>query len=145
MFKPTLPQSKFKASLYARFKDKLDWSVLDGIKLQTLTGSRSVAKWWDDDEQFRDWVQEKDTVDLMLKSSAEISIDRLRDIVLEDSVGPTGRVTAASQVAAARLLLEFAGYAPASHKVIEYRDKEIEKMSEVELRDYVRKNIHLVK
>ena len=143
MFNPSLPQAKYKAKLHAEHK-QLDWATLDGKGLQTLTGNRSVQGWWAD-EEFRDWLKEQNTDKLLIAATTVDAIERLRAIILEDDVGPGGKVTAASQVAAARIIMEFAGLAPATHKVVEYKDKDIEKMNEIELKEFIAKNVKLIK
>lgn len=142
-FNPSLPQSKFKSQLYAKHPN-LSLADHNPTSLQTLTGNRSVVK-WSQEEGFWDWLSEKETVRRLLEASSESAVKRLLDIVTEESVGPAGRVTAANQVAAARLILEFAGFTPPSHKVVEYRDKDIEKMSENELKEFIASNLKLVK
>jgi hypothetical protein len=142
-FNPSLPQSKFKASLYAKHP-KIVVSELTPQQLQTLTNNRSVVK-WAEQEGFLEWLGEKDTVRRLLEATSESAVACLMSIVTETDVGPAGRVTAANQVAAARLILEYAGFTPPSHKVVEYRDKDIEKMTETELKDFIATNLKLVK
>jgi len=142
-FTPTLPQSKFKASLYAKHP-RVQVSELTPQQLQTLTGNRSVVR-WAEQEGFLEWLAEKDTVKRLLEATSESAVKCLMNIITETDVGPTGRVTAANQVAAARLILEYAGFTPPSHRVVEYRDKDIEKMSETELKEFIATNLKLVK
>jgi len=142
MFTPSAPQAKFKAKLYAEHPT-VNPAALTPQQLQTLTGNRSVVRWCQE-EGFLDWLAEKDTVKRLLEAGAETAVKRLLDIIADDSVGPQGRVTAASQVAAAKLILEFAGFSPPNHKIVEYRDKDINEMSAKELRDFVTKNLKLI-
>lgn len=141
-FNATTPQAKFKAKLYAAHPN-CNPLELTPQQLQTMTGNRSVVRWCTE-EGFLEWLAEKDTVKRLLDAASETAVKRLLDIVAEDSIGPQGRVTAASQVAAAKLILEFAGFSPPNHKIVEYRDKDINEMSAKELREFVNKNLKLV-
>jgi hypothetical protein len=143
MFKPTKPQARFKTQLYAKHPN-INLSDYTPVKLQTLTGNRSVQTWAEDAE-FWTWLCDKESVRRALEAGAEDAVELLLTVINEPDVGPQGRVTAANQIAAARLILEFAGFTPPSHKVVEYRDKDIEKMNENELKEFITKNLKLVK
>jgi len=143
VFAPSRHQMRFKRKAYADHKD-VDWTTLSPVDIQTLTGNRSVQRWCED-PQFVGWFTEPDIVATELQLGAEDAVRALREVVNADDIGPDGRFSGANYVSAATKLLELAGYTPPAQKIIQFKDAEIDKMSDQELREFVGKNIHLVK
>lgn len=135
---------RFKQRTYKEHKD-VDWSSLSAVEIQTLTGNRSVQRWLNEDQGFKDWFEETEIVATELQLGAEEAVRALREVVTSEEVGPDGRFSGANYVSAAVKLLELAGYTPPTHKVVEYRDADIANKSEEELREFIKKNLHLVK
>lgn len=137
MFQPSRHQMRFKKKAYKDFKD-YDWSDMTPVQIQTLTGNRSVQKWCED-PAFREWFDEGDIVNTELQMGAEDAVRALREVVNSEDVGPDGQFTGANYVSAAVKLLELAGYTPPTHKVVEYKDKDIAGKSDAELQDMITK------
>lgn len=128
---PTVPQKKFKAKAY-REHPSVDFKTLTPTQVQTLTGNRSVHKWLEDPE-FAEWFHNADHNKQLLEAGVESAIQALIEII-ED---PEHR----QRVAAADKLLAYAGYTPASKREVTYKDADIEKMSEAELKAFIQRNL----
>lgn len=139
--RPTKPQAMAKSRFWSSVQGNplLSPESLPAAKVAQLAGNQQVREWFIDLE-FRDWFLNKDATRQLLESAVEPTIKRLLSIIECTEVGPKGEVTAASQVNAAKLILEFAGYAPPKQRIVEYRDKEIASMDEAELVSYIQKN-----
>ena len=142
-WKPSQPQRKFKARAY-RENPKAKFQDMTPTQVQTLTGNRSCQGWFDE-EEFRDWFLNQDYTRQLLEAGSEVAVQRLLEILDETEVGPREAVTSGTQVAAAKLILEMANYAPAKRKEVVFKDKDIDGMDKDQLQDYVNDNIHLLK
>lgn len=138
MFQPTQPQLKFKSKLYQQYP-QIDVDKLSPGQLVSLTKNRSLMGWLADPD-FREWLANKDYTRQLLIAGAEVAVKRLWQILECDNVGPRGEVTAAAQVNAAKLMLEYAGYNPPTRKEVIYKDKDIAQMDEQQLRDFIQNN-----
>jgi hypothetical protein len=138
VWKPSAPQRKLKAKLYSILVNNpmLRVESLTPGKIAALTGSVAVKSWMENPE-FCSWLANKNHTKEMLDSGAEVAIERLIEIVQEREVGPSKAINAGAQVNAAKLLLEFSGLRPPSHRVVEYKDKDVADMDEAELRQYI--------
>ena len=104
-----------------------------------MAGNQQLVEWLRNPE-FRDWFYNKNSAKQALEAATEIAISRLVEILECKEVGPKGEVTAASQVNAAKLILEYAGYAPPKQRVIEYRDKGVSEMNEEQLEEFIQES-----
>lgn len=129
------PQRKFKAKLHSEHAG-VDFRSLTPVQLQTLTGNRSVVKWLAESEDFAEWLFNPDHNKQLLEAGVESAINALLEII-ED---PEHR----QRVAAADKLLAYAGYTPTSKREVTYRDADIAKMTEAELKDFIAQNLGVV-
>jgi hypothetical protein len=138
LWKPTAPQRKLKARLYNILANNpmVRIESLTPSKVALLTGSEA-SKTWMQNPEFCAWLANKSHSKELLESGAEAAIERLIEIVEERDVGPAASVNAGAQVNAAKLLLEYSGLRPPSHRVIEYKDKDVADMDEGELRQFI--------
>lgn len=138
-FRPTRPQLKAKHKFWKAIEDNPligEVASLPNSEIARLAGTPSVIKWAKEDEQFKQWFADKDSLKVMIRVGAEAAVDRLVKIVSDDRVGPKEAVTASAQVQAAKLLLDFAGLAPAQQKEVKITSGQLPD-NEKELRDYI--------
>lgn len=137
-FQPSQLQREIKARFWARAKDNplVDPASLSHQQAALIAQHTSLPQWLSSPE-FAAWFFNKDSARHRLEAGVEVAIERLVEIVRSRDVGPKGEVTAASQVNAAKLLLEFAGYAPPSRKEVIFKDKDILEMDEQKLRAFI--------
>ena len=107
---------------------------LTNIQIARLAGDASLTTYLAD-PIFYDWFMNEKSEQDLLKSGAEGAIRCLIDIIS----GAQEVKSATAQVTAAKILLDMAGYGPNKTKEIVYKDQEIGKMSEDELKDYIQK------
>lgn len=138
----TAHQREMKARFWSRVEINplLEPSRMSNAAVAQVTGSPMINTWFKD-LAFRDWFFSKDTARHKIEAGVEVAVNRLIEILESRDVGPRGAVTAAAQVNAAKLLLEFAGYAPASRKEVIFHDKDVLDMDEAELKAFVAKQV----
>jgi len=137
-WRPSAPQRKIKAKLHKLLANNpmIKIENLTPERIANLTGSRTVRAWMQD-PNFRDWLANRDSNRELLESGAEAAISRLIEIIEAPEVGPSKEVRASDQISAAKTILEYSGYQPAKHKIVEYKDKDVAEMNEDELREYI--------
>lgn len=145
-FVPSKPQRKAKARFWSEIQNNplIDPTCLSLAEIGRLAGTTTVAKWAAEEPGFRAWFTSKDEIKVMLKMGAEAAVERLVAIVQETDVGPKGTVSAGTQVQAAKLLLEFGGFAPAQQKEIKVTSNQLPE-DEGELRKYIADNVEKLK
>lgn len=117
----------------------MDGTTLPVARAAQLAQSSSLVTWMTD-PGFAAWFYNKDSARHQIEAGVEIAVQRLVDILRSTDVGPKGSVTAAAQVNAAKLLLEYAGYAPPSRREVTFQDKTVASMDESQLRAYIAAN-----
>lgn len=111
-----------------------DPTKLSNMQIARLAGDQNLTIYLVD-PTFHDWFLNEKSEEDLIKAGAEGAIRCLLDIIS----GAQEVKSAQAQVAAARILLDMAGYGPNKTKEIVYKDAEIGKMSEEELREYIQK------
>lgn len=136
-FRPTKHQRKAKARFWQAVADNplIDPASLPTPEICRLAGSPVIARWAEDPE-FTKWFTSKDEIKVLLRMGAEAAIERLIKIVQEDRVGPKEAVTSSAQVQASKLLMDFAGLAPATQKEVKITAQQLPE-DEHELRKYI--------
>jgi hypothetical protein len=107
---------------------------LNNSQISRLAGDANMTTYLSDPE-FYDWFMNEKSEEDLLKAGAEGAIRCLIDIIS----GTQEVKSATAQVTAARILLDMAGYGPKHKPEVVYKDAEIGKMSEEELKDYIQK------
>ncbi len=141
-FSPTPLQREVKARFWARANENplIDPTILTAARIAGIAACQSVVRWFDE-PGFEAWFRNKDAARHQIEAGVEIAVSRLVEILQERQVGPKEAVTSATQVSAAKLLLEYAGYAPASRREVVFQDKTIQGMDEGQLRAYIAANM----
>lgn len=111
---------------------------LTNQQIARLSGDINIATYLQDPE-FHDWFMNEKADEDLIKAGAEGAIRRLMAII----EGHDEEVKPPVQVAASKILLEMAGYG-AKQKEVVYKDAEIAKMSEEELRAYIQQQTEKV-
>lgn len=139
---PTATQREVKARFWARVAENplIDPATLSVERIVEISGCRALARWFID-PSVEAWFRNKDSARHRIEAGVEVAVRRLVEILEDTDIGPKGRVTAAAQVNAAKLLLEYAGYAPPSRREVVFHDKEIHNMDEKKLRAYIDSNV----
>lgn len=145
-FNPTKHMRVAKARFWKAVEDNplIDPTCLSVAEISRLAGSPTLPRWVRDNEGFKQWFTSKDEIKVMLKMGAEAAVDRLVKIVQEDRVGPKEAVSAGTQVQAAKLLLEFAGMAPAKQSEVRITKEQLPD-DENELRQYIEAGVSKLK
>ena len=107
---------------------------LSNIQIARLAGDQKLTTYLAD-PSFYDWFMNENSEEDLLKSGAEGAIRCLMDIIS----GAQEVKSATAQVTAAKILLDLAGYGNKQQKETVYKDEQIGKMSEDELKDYIQK------
>jgi len=143
--KPSDNQKKAKVKLWNRCKDSplLDPAHMTDRELVDIVGDTSLYEWLKD-EEFRGWFLDSKVLDDMISLGAEAAVARLIKIVNEQVVGPRESVSSSSQVAAAKLLLEYAGMMPVKKTETVVKADQLPN-DEKALRDYIEKNARKLK
>ncbi len=132
-------QRAAKAKFWATVADSplvTEPADLTSTEIARLCGTVQYKMWAVNTDGFKDWFLNKNTTQQALAAGAEPAVKRLTIIV----EAPTSReIPAAAQVNAAKVLLEYAGFAPAKVKEITYKDKQIAKMDENQLEAFIEK------
>lgn len=138
--KPNNEQKLAKAKFHNRIKDNplANADCMTDTEIADMVGNASVKLWLKNDE-FKAWFLDDKVLDDMLSLGAEEAIKKLIQIVTEVNVGPREAVSSSSQVAAAKLLLEFAGMKPAAKTEHTVKADELPN-DEKELRKYIERN-----
>jgi len=130
--------------LKAKFHSKLESNPLIDVnnlsdrEIAKISGAASLADKFRD-PKFREWFLDQGHLKAVLQSGAEASIQRLIDIVMEEDVGKDKRVTSATQVTAAKILLDANGLGSRKDVEEKFRDRDVNNMTEAELIDYIEK------
>lgn len=138
--KPNSEQKHAKAKFHNRLKDNpmMSADAMTDSEIADIVGNASV-KLWLKDSAFRAWFLDDKTLDDLLTLGAEEAVKKLIQIVTEVNVGPREAVSSSSQVAAAKLLMEFAGMKPAAKTEHTVKADELPN-DEKELRKYIERN-----
>ena len=114
------------------------------VAIARAAGQPSLAGSRLKDEDTYAWFMDNKHNKDMLEAGSEYAIGRLIDIILDPEAGPREAVTTANQVAAAKILLDMAGYSPQKSDKVVFKDKEIGDLDEDQLEDFIRKRTKAV-
>lgn len=141
MFKPTKAQSRAKA----QFQNKAEQNPLLGPreslslqKMEKLSGVKDLSTWMKQ-EGFREWFLNADYNRELLESAVELAVKEAINILETPSDGERGSPKPSDKLAAMKVILEYAGYAPKKQAEVEYQDKEIAQMDEAKLDKMINK------
>ncbi len=109
------------------------------VVIARVAGQPSLANSSLTNEDTYAWFMDNKHNKDMLEAGSEYAIGRLIDIILDTDAGPKEAVTTANQVAAAKILLDMAGYSPQKSAKVEFKDKEIGDLDEDQLEEFIRK------
>lgn len=91
-----------------------------------------IVRWWPT-PGFQDWFLNRDELRQRIEWAVHRGLDAVMD-VFDDTEAP-----AMAKIRAFEIVSKLAGKEPAKRQVTEYADKDIQKMSEQELRNYLQK------
>lgn len=142
---PTSAQRHAKAKFHNRIKNNplMAADAMTDAEIADIVGDASV-KMWLRDQAFRSWFLDDKVLDDLLTLGAEEAVRKLIEIVTEVNVGPQQAVSSSSQVAAAKLLMEFAGLKPANKTEHSIKAEELPN-DEKALREYIARNAKKLK
>jgi hypothetical protein len=141
MFKPSREQARAKAAFHAKLqKNPLlgDPESLPVQKMEQLAGVKSLVHWMKEDG-FKDWFLNANYNRELLESAVEVAIKEAVKILEAPSDGEKGSPKPSDKLAAMKILLEYAGYAPKGKDKAEYQDKDIANMDESNLDKMIQK------
>lgn len=133
-FEPTKEQDFVKSRLKALLEEHSAVVDVGSITLDdmvALTGCEKIRDWAKRQPHVLTWLLDLDYTRHMAQAEAEASIRAL--IRIRDSEIDGKMVGAKDVIKASELLLQVADRFPAKHKVIEWKDKDVGKMSEEEI------------
>lgn len=140
-FIPTPEQRRIKAVLWTALTDNPAYDstrITRDLAVQ-ITGEAKVGRWWDKEQGFRDWLQNKDEFRQRVEYLTQMALDTLEGVLASQDAK-----TASARVNAAKLLLEVANKMPQKYQKEVYHDERIQKMSAAELREYISRQTKLV-
>jgi hypothetical protein len=108
----------------------LDPCSMSVAAISRAAGSDSVGGWMPDPE-FAAWFLNKDYAKMSIGALTEVAVEKLEDILSDPDQ------KASHILAAAKMVFENTGFAPAKSTIVKYRDADIEKMSESELDKFI--------
>jgi hypothetical protein len=133
-------QKLAKAKLHNRAEGNpmMNIEVMSDVEISRVVGDAEVQVWLRDGS-FRAWFLDDKTLNDVLTVGAEEAVKKLIEIVTETNVGPREAVSSSSQVAAAKLLMEFAGMKPAAKTETTVTSGDLPN-DEKKLREYIEAN-----
>ena len=138
-------QRQLKAKFWNRVGNNplIDPQSMSDADIADLVGSAEV-KLWLANQEFRSWWFDDKLLQDLITIGAEEAIVRLIQIVQETEVGPREAISASAQVAAAKILLDFAGIAPAKKTEHTIKAEQLPN-DEKALREYIETNARKLK
>lgn len=97
-----------------------------------LTGCKKIETWAKESPNFILWLLDKEYTQHKLQAAAEVAINRLIEIMNSDMVEKM--LTAKDKLKAAETILTLADRFPSKHKVIEWKDKDVGKMEDSDVK-----------
>ena len=136
----TTEQKAAKAKFWNRVKDNpmRDAASMSDADIADIIGDITV-KLWLRDAKFKAWFLDDKILHDLLTLGAEAAVKRLIAIVNETDVGPREAVSTSSQVAAAKILLDFAGMSPIKKTETTIKADDLPN-DEKALREYIERN-----
>lgn len=135
----TAKMKTLKALFWSKAKDNptIDPASVSDADIRDIVGESSLD--WLSDPELRAWFLDDRTLDRKLTVGAEEAVDLLIRIVRAKDVGPREAVSSSSQVAAAKLLLDFARLKPSEEKEGKLNPEDLPNDPK-KLREYIEKN-----
>lgn len=139
VFSPAVEHRRAKSTFWSYFatSDELppeDISLSIALK---YSADRRVSQWWDL-PGFQDWFSNKDEFRQRMEYLSNLALDRL-EAILVDSKGQ-----AASQVAAAKLIMEVSRKMPSKASEEQFVDEKIHLMDKKQLEEYISRGMRLL-
>jgi len=130
-FVPSRSQKEAKAKLLHKTDGNIMVGSLESLsnaQLSKYAGINTIDHWVEQ-EGFKDWFLDKDSNDHLIQSAADSAIRAAIAILEDPEVGQKGKPGYKDQLAAAKMLLEFAGYAPVKKKEVTNKEDPTANMS----------------
>ncbi len=127
MFKPSKSQARAKAEFHRKVEQNPLLGSPDALsvqKMEKLSGVKDLSTWMKQDG-FREWFLNGEYNRDLLESAVELAVKEAIHILESPSDGERGSPKPSDKLAAMKVILEFAGYAPKKESKIEYKDAEI--------------------
>ena len=135
MFRPTRSQARAKAQFHRKAENNPLLGSLEDLsvqKMEKLAGVKNLGRWMEQ-EGFREWFLNGEYNRELLESAVEMAIKEAMLILECPSDGEKGSPRPGDKLAAMKIILEYAGYAPKKESKAEYKDTEIAEMDEERL------------
>lgn len=146
-FVPSKKQQTAKARLLQKIKNNplIDLESITPHMAMQLTGVASIMT-WSQDAEFWVWFKDSSNLQVQVQVSAETALQRLLELIENRDLDGDGRpvVSAAAQVAAAKVLIEVAGLAPSQKREVTVTSKDLPS-DEAELRRYIQDKVRSLK
>jgi len=110
--------------------------ALSNAVMASVAGMTSMAEKLGQAD-FKDWFLNNEHNCQMLEVGAGYAVERLIDILAQTATGEKGGATVNNQVAAAKIMLDMAGYGK-KDAAVEFKDKDIAGLEEDELEAFIR-------
>jgi len=130
-FIPSRSQKEAKARLLHKTTDNILVGSLESLTTAQIAKYAGVSSidHWVKQEGFRSWFLDKDANEHLIQSAADSAIRAAIAILEDPEVGQKGAPGYKDQLAAAKMLLEFAGYAPVKKKEVTNKEDPTRDMS----------------
>jgi hypothetical protein len=137
-YSPTYSQRMAKSRLYKWLGTHEARVRLEDMTVSAISAAAKAPQmneWLSKSSEFADWLYERDTISTKVHAYSEIALDRLYNIV-SDETSETGDI-----IKAAKLLLELADAFPKKGGSVVFADKALNEMSD----DQVQKELEAYK
>lgn len=135
VFRPTKRQALAKATYHRRVANNpliSDIASPSKAHIEKYSGVRDCSAWVAQDG-FLEWFLNKESGKDLLESGVEAAIQEVLLILDAPSDGEKGSPKPSDKINAAKLLLEYAGYAPTKKAEVDVKERKVQEMSEEEL------------
>lgn len=137
-YHPESSQRRAKSAFWARFSEAPlcepeDISLAIALK---FSGDNRVSRWWAQDG-FKEWFKNRDEFRQRMEYLAQLALDCLEGILVDDGAQTSARVNAA------KLIMEVARKTPSKATQEKFLDAQIASMDKKEVDAYIQKRIGL--
>jgi hypothetical protein len=108
--------------------------------MEKLAGVKDLDSWFKN-EGFKEWFLNGNLNKQLLESAVESAIREAMNILDAPSDGERGSPKPSDKLAAVKVILEYAGYAPIKKAEVLYQDAEIGEMDEAQIDKLISKGI----
>jgi hypothetical protein len=131
-FVPDTAQRQLKSRIWTYYvsADLPPPPELDLATAARLGGDKRISQWWDA-PGFQDWLSNKDEFKQRVDYIAQISLDKIEQLLLDPEMSGTAKV------ALIKMVMDLAGKASKAAPEDKYRDDDLNKMSKEDLEKFL--------